>query len=176
MNQVTAKKALGFSESLKLSLSRLFQLSGRSRRSEFWWFMLVFLIAKFIVQLFLEVSVSELAVQIINILLWGFAFTVTVRRLQDSGKSMWWVIASWASSAIIAIKLQLSGVYDKTGAVVADPSVILDFFKDPVVMTLYLLSIILGLLVFIFCLLDSNVEANKYGESPKYMTSNEEQE
>ena len=78
MNQVTAKKALGFSESLKLSLSRLFQLSGRSRRSEFWWFMLVFLIAKFIVQLFLEVSVSELAVQIINILLWGFAFTVTV--------------------------------------------------------------------------------------------------
>ncbi|MGM9705366.1 MAG: DUF805 domain-containing protein [Prevotella sp.] len=176
MKNVTSKPMLSFSEALKLSCSRLTQLNGRSRRSEFWWFMLVFIIAKFIVEMFLQTSVSTLTVQIIDLLLWGVAFAVTVRRLQDSGKSMWWVIASWATSAIYSVNLQLSGVYDKTGAAVGDPSVIMEFLKDPVTMTSYILSVITGILVFIFCLLDSNVEANKYGESPKYMTSCEEEE
>ena len=44
MNNVTAKPQLSFGEAIKLASGRVTDFKGRSRRSEYWWFMLAFLI------------------------------------------------------------------------------------------------------------------------------------
>ena len=44
MKRMIAKPQLGFSEAVKLAFGKITQMSGRSRRSEFWWFMLVYVI------------------------------------------------------------------------------------------------------------------------------------
>lgn len=46
MSQIIASPQLGFSEALNASTSKIFQFTGRSRRSEFWWTqVLVFLVS-----------------------------------------------------------------------------------------------------------------------------------
>ena len=44
MKKVTAKPQLGFGEAVKVAMSRLTDIKGRSRRSEYWWTLLAFLI------------------------------------------------------------------------------------------------------------------------------------
>lgn len=49
MNNVTAKPQLSFGEAIKFASGRVTDFKGRSRRSEYWWFMLAFLIGYFII-------------------------------------------------------------------------------------------------------------------------------
>lgn len=91
MKKVTAKPQLGFGEAVKLAMSRLTDIKGRSRRSEFWWSMLAFIIVYFIVNSIFELVLPLMAAQIISTFLMLLAMPLTIRRLQDTGKSMWWV-------------------------------------------------------------------------------------
>ena len=73
---------LGFVEAVKLASSRILDFKGRSRRSEFWWWMLIVMIANWVITSF----VSNLLVSsIIATIIMFFGLAVTVRRLQDSG-------------------------------------------------------------------------------------------
>ena len=84
IDNMKALPQLGFVEAVKLASSRILDFKGRSRRSEFWWWMLIVMIANWVITSF----VSNLLVSsIIATIIMFFGLAVTVRRLQDSGKS-----------------------------------------------------------------------------------------
>ena len=169
MKKVTAKPQLGFGEAVKLAMSRLTDIKGRSRRSEFWWSMLAFIIVYFIVNSIFELVLPLMAAQIISTFLMLLAMPLTIRRLQDTGKSMWWVSVSWLASAVMNIYMVSSGALEALTSVNPDPDAAINMFKSPVYIGCAFVSTVAGIATFIFCLLDSQPETNKYGESPKYV-------
>lgn len=102
---IATTPSLSFKEALCKAWSNLTNLKGRSRRSEFWWFMLVFYIALQIVSGILSLFLPELASTVVQSILMGFAFAVTVRRLQDGGHSMLWVAISWVANLALNVSL-----------------------------------------------------------------------
>lgn len=169
MNNVTAKPQLGFGEAIKLASGRVTDFKGRSRRSEYWWFMLAFLIGYFIISWLLGKILPPIVTSIITPLLWFTALAVTVRRLQDTGKSKWWVVVSWISILAYSLYFNLSGISEQMMAVNTDPQSVMKALFNPVLMVLGLVYTVTSLVTIIFCLLDGRPESNKYGESPKYI-------
>lgn len=169
MNNVTAKPQLGFGEAIKLASGRVTDFKGRSRRSEYWWFMLAFLIGYFIISWLLGKILPPIVTSIITPLLWFTALAVTVRRLQDTGKSKWWVVVSWISILAYSLYFNLSGISEQIMAVNTDPQSVMKALFNPVLMVLGLVYTVTSLVTIIFCLLDGRPESNKYGESPKYI-------
>ena len=132
-------------------MSRLTDIKGRSRRSEYWWTLLAFLIFYWIVSTIVTIVLPYNTAQIISSLLSILLLPLTIRRVQDTGHNMLWPVLSFASSLILMFYLVSSGVFDILQSVNPDPEAIA------------------GIATFVFTLLDSKPETNKYGESPKYV-------
>ncbi|MEM6770413.1 MAG: DUF805 domain-containing protein [Bacteroidota bacterium] len=96
-------------EYVKMALNKYADFTGRSRRSEFWFFYLAFVISVFVVAfvggliggLLGGATGSEAAgiipIALMGILMLGFIvpyLAVAVRRLHDTGKSGWWMLLS----------------------------------------------------------------------------------
>ena len=164
MENQNQKPQLGFKEALSAVFSKLTDVKGRARRSEFWWFMLVFIPVTVIASLICQ-PISHIADLVVNIILYLFALSVTARRLHDSGKSELWVYASFLCNIVTNIYI-LSLISDID---LSDASALVEVFKHNIGITfLGTVKAILQFIVFIFCLLDSTRGANKYGESTKY--------
>ena len=95
MNQ--SPKYVGFSEAVKLFFSNYFYFSGRSTRSEYWWFV----VFNIIVAIFLSILAAITKSQLVSILygLYGLAIlipsiTLSARRLHDIGKGFGWIFIS----------------------------------------------------------------------------------
>lgn len=168
MKKLIAKPQLGFMEAMKLGLNRLTDFKGRSRRSEYWWFMLAFLIVQYVINWIIEFILPPLPTQIITLLLWFIPLAVTTRRLHDTGRGGWWVLLSWAANAAYSIYFITSGIMDELLSVNADPTTVLKMFTDPVLAVMSIVYTITAIALLVFCLLDGKPEDNKYGESPKY--------
>ena len=168
MERLVAKPQVGFMEAVKMGLGRLTDFKSRSRRSEFWWFMLAFIIVQYVVNFILALILPVLPAQIVSLLLWFIPFAVTVRRLHDTGRGGWWVVLSWVASAAYSIYFITSGLMDELQSVNADPTAALKMFTDPVMGGLNAIYLTTALILLIFCVLDGKPETNQYGESPKY--------
>lgn len=70
-----ATPSLGFVEALNAATSKIFQMKGRSRRSEFWWTQLLVIIS------------GILLTPIIGNILSLLTIPLKVRRLHDVGRS-----------------------------------------------------------------------------------------
>ncbi|MBR2606636.1 MAG: DUF805 domain-containing protein [Bacteroidaceae bacterium] len=73
---------MSFLESIKTCFGKYATFSGRARRSEYWWFVLLNLLISII--------------PIIN-MIWGLivlipSIAVCIRRLHDTGRSGWWLL------------------------------------------------------------------------------------
>ena len=77
MEQLMHYESLNFSEAVNRATNRIFQISGRARRSEYWWTMLLVLIV-------------SMAVPFAGVLLNLLTIPLTFRRLHDTGRSGWW--------------------------------------------------------------------------------------
>ncbi|MTV19691.1 DUF805 domain-containing protein [Staphylococcus delphini] len=182
MNLETPK--VGFVEAFKLYWTNYVNFKGRSRRSEYWWVMLWHLIimipALFLgavlmfipilgwivaVILFLAIGLYALATIIPNLAL-------TVRRFHDVGFSMLIPILSF----IVGIIYNIASAFTQKETLYQDTSTGTDisfisefaFLPNWIAYTLMAISIILSLVTFIVCLLDSKEQDNQYGPSPKY--------
>lgn len=164
---IATTPSLSFKEALCKAWSNLTNLKGRSRRSEFWWFMLVFYIALQIVSGILSLFLPELASTVVQNILMGFAFAVTVRRLQDGGHSMLWVAISWVTSLALNVSLFASDEWT-TFQATANPEDLIAVLTLPQVALLGTVTTITGLVTIVFCCMDGTPGPNKYGESPKY--------
>ena len=160
---------MGFGEAVKLAMSRLTDIKGRSRRSEYWWTLLAFLIFYWIVSTIATIVLPYNTAQIISSLLSILLLPLTIRRVQDSGHNMLWPILSFATGLIFSIYMVSSGILELSQSVNPDPDAIVEKFTSPVVIVCSFVSLIAGIATFVFTLLDSKPETNKYGESPKYV-------
>ena len=135
-----------FFEAVKCGLHEKFCYDlGRSRRSEFWWFFLVFILAVPFFSL-LSQDYSRLFVLCNIYLLLAFLFAFT-RRLHDSGHSGYWCLLCFGP--LISLGLAFFPVIPKWILLVPP-----------------LASLIT--IIYIGCM-DSEKDENEYGESPKYV-------
>lgn len=175
---------VGFVEAFKLYWTNYVNFKGRSRRSEYWWVMLwhviIMIPALFLgvvlmfipilgwivaVILFIAIGLYSLATIIPNLAL-------TVRRFHDVGFSMLIPILSF----IVGIIYNIASAFTQKETLFEDEatstnvSVVSEFAFLPnwIAYTLMAISIILSLVTFIVCLLDSKEQDNQYGPSPKY--------
>jgi len=159
MEQLMQYESLNFSEAVNRATNRIFQISGRARRSEYWWTMLLVLIV-------------SMAVPFAGVLLNLLTIPLTFRRLHDTGRSGWW----WGIRFVgyfIFVCLFIGDILN----ILAAPSLELLYdliFKQ----ILWMIGFAIYHIVFIVVLcLDGDQETNEYGDSEKYfieITDNEE--
>ncbi len=167
MENLNERPQLTFIEALKAATGKLFVFKGRSRRSEYWWVMLAVLIAYLVFEF--TPFVGDILRFITSILILG----LTTRRLHDTGHSGWWIVANFIASCAFMFIIASVGLYSMTKLANPNPEEVLELFTNPLVIISGIVSFIIGLTVFVFTLLDSKPEPNKYGESPKYYIEGE---
>ena len=94
---------VSFGQSLHTCLiKKIFNVSDRAPRSEFWWFMLAIFIFNFLGGLIMLVPLIGMLVYfVLSIWLFIAQITATVRRLHDVNKRGWWMLLP--SVGVIAI-------------------------------------------------------------------------
>lgn len=173
MSKVIEKTQFSFSEALKEAQGKLLQFKGRSRRSEFWWCALALLIANFVLNLIPIIGA------LIGFVLSLLIIPLIVRRLHDSGHSGWWLAASIIVSIIYTCMIGSALFSAATGASADSMEIMKNMvssFSNPLVLILGLVNFILGIIILVFLLQDSKFAPNKYGESPKYITVDDQAE
>ena len=148
---------LGIAEALKAAGNKIFQFTGRSRRSEYWWTFLVVFLANFVLTPFGAFVLSLLTIPL------------TFRRLHDTGRSGWW----WGGLALLKVVLLVVFVYDVLRLSLYHVDV--GFDDTGVIVSLlgkYILLVILvavyRIVLIVMLCIDSYPEPNRYGVSPKY--------
>lgn len=163
-----ALPSLSMGEALKLSTSRLTQFSGRSRRSEYWWTVLVVMAISMVLSflLFLSFFIGEGAFLITSILVYSISLLLglamlplTFRRLHDAGHSALWLLPLpfFMIAYVIAFAIESLHVMG---------------FQDGVIWLYFgfygLVYIAYSIMLLVFTCQDSQPYTNRYGESPKY--------
>lgn len=87
---------MGFSEAVRTALlERYAEFSGRSRRSEYWWFVLFNILLNIVVSLIGAVlgdAIGSILGLLVMLALIIPGIAVTVRRLHDTDRSGWWIL------------------------------------------------------------------------------------
>lgn len=153
-----------FPESIRTCmLTKVFTLSGRASRSEFWWFILAGLLFNLFGGLILLIPLLG-AIAYFGLSLWFFVanFTVTVRRLHDTDHRGWWLLLPLLGSIVlgVATMLLIGPYYDTISYYDADNFII----GIGAVSTL----IVLGsyLILLIFCIKKGTDGPNRFGPDP----------
>ena len=153
-----------FPESIRTCmLTKVFTLSGRASRSEFWWFILAGLLFNLFGGLILLIPLLG-AIAYFGLSLWFFCanLTVTVRRLHDTDHRGWWLLLPLLSSIVLcgAAMLMIGPYYANISYYDADNIII----GIVAVSTL----IVLGsyLILLIFCVKKGTTGPNRFGPDP----------
>lgn len=89
MEDIVRLPQMSFSESVKTVLSKLTDFKGRARRSELWWFWLLYAVVSVVLNL--SLAGMQVVSSVVSMLLLLSICSVTVRRLHDRGHGGWWV-------------------------------------------------------------------------------------
>ena len=152
---------LGIGEALTAACNKIIQFNGRSRRSEFWWTILVIAIINALTQ-----GTIAWLTQLLMI-------PITFRRLHDTGRSGWWwgagIIATYVLGIIFVIDL---GIGAMTGAFAdLSPAMLsMAFGKWALIGIAYAAY---HVVMLVFLCQDSEPHYNRYGESPKYIDNDD---
>ena len=166
---------LGFLEAVKLASSRILDFKGRSRRSEFWWWIPIVLIANWVLS---SLTDNLLINGIIATVVMFFGLSATARRLQDADKSAWWVYISYAlgilNTVVAATSPAMNKLVENVSMGSLDEDAILKVWGGNAGEMIFYTgtSFLFGLsvlIVFIMCLMDSDPETTEHGDSPKYV-------
>ena len=153
-----ATPSLGFVEALNATTSKIFQMKGRSRRSEFWWTQLLVIIS--------GIQLTPIIGNILSLL----TIPLKVRRLHDVGRSGWWVAISVILNIFFfilicatTIKYFVLAIYSDYFDFSALISLLLKFLVFCIIVWIY------NIILLIFYCMDSKPDTNAYGPSPKYV-------
>lgn len=144
---------LGIIEGICLAATRLLDFRGRSRRSEFWpWMISVTLLEN----LLIAVLPRQIGFLPIFLLILFLRFAVTVRRLHDTGHSGTIVVVQIIAGILFHARHDITTVKG-------------DELFDGRTMSLFLaIYAIIQAYTFVLALFDSQKDANRFDESPKY--------
>lgn len=190
------KPALTFKQAVGACISEYATFTGRSRRSEYWWFGLFTLlimviplicmgVASFVLEGRFVMEPGETngaltqTIHLILVVIIALAYlfllvpslAVQTRRLHDTGRSGWWIVwvflASMATE-IVALFVLGFGSTDLGTIEQIKESFGVSIVGGILILLFYLAQLGLSLAIFVFSLLDSQRGENKYGSSPKY--------
>ena len=172
---INKKPTLGFVEALKLSLSRITQCSGRSRRSEYWWTALLAIIIS------LVTCWIPVLGPIIGILLAVAMIPLTIRRLHDCDHSAWWLGYGLILLGIgfFVLLLCAISVTPTWGDLVSERMIRKskeEIVSNPFYKLLAVVMFFYFIIILAFMWQKGLMRENKYGESPKYEIYEEEGE
>ena len=181
MANISARPQVGFLDACKLAVQKCINFRGRARRSEYWWAILGLTIINILTSWIPYVGT------LISLVVTLISFSLVFRRLHDTNHSGWWAgasfIAGWAGIAVMILGAIMGGMSfadftegeeylaDSMSTALAGASIA----YLGIGCILLLASGILGIVIFVFSLMDSEIQANKYGESPKYILEDNEQ-
>jgi len=159
---------MGFGEAIKTCFSKYFTLSGRARRSEYWYFYLFTIllgIAAGIIDGVLGLGSGDLGIlgAIATLATLIPSITVQVRRLHDTGRSGWWVGGAFIAAIIFVILIAGfigAGLENSEGIFGGVGGVLLIIFV--------IAFLIYGITMLVFMCTDSHEGSNKYGPNPKH--------
>lgn len=154
--------SLNFKEALSLAWKRMFEIKGRSRRSEYWWTILALCIFIMVVRLLLPDFLGSLLVLVAQL----SALPLSVRRLHDTGRSGWWIGGAMIFGFIYT-GLLISTLISSAAATGSINDALAAISFPLILGGVILLAYQITLLVF-FCT-DSHPTTNQYGKSPKYI-------
>lgn len=169
MNQYKALPSLDAKTAVKQALNQLFNFKGRARRSEFFWFVLAFLICNMALGLIYNSLMPILPATIVGIAMNIFVIPITARRLHDRNHSALLPILLFLIDAAFDIYMVVSGYIDDLQSVNGVDSAVERIMTDPVIIGLSLGAFITGVSLLVLILLDSDKQENRYGPSPKYI-------
>ena len=148
--QVMSLPRTDFITAIKYALYEKFHYDlNRSRRSEFWWFVLFLAIC---IPIISYLTTITRLFGLVDLWLWAGFFFAFIRRVHDSGHSGYW------------------GLICFTPLVLVPMGIFVDLPKW-VIFTPFLISAIT--IIYLGCM-DSDKEENDYGESPKYVLVTED--
>jgi uncharacterized membrane protein YhaH (DUF805 family) len=146
-------------ELLKRTLTHVTDFSGRSRRTEviYYWIaaVLIGVVLNFTATMFAPYETSLLVAETLRFVIVIPMFALFVRRVHDQSRSGWWA-ALLPLSVLLSLPLVLTEVRGDVSAIMAAKT------SAPAVV-----SGVLGLAVFVICLLPGTEGANRYGPDPR---------
>ncbi|MBO4596797.1 MAG: DUF805 domain-containing protein [Bacteroidaceae bacterium] len=158
MEYPNASPTLGFTEAISRAANNILNTNGRSRRSEFWWTILVAYVATYLIPAGFIITL--------------FTIPLTIRRLHDTGRSGWWLLGSVILSFVLIGML----IYDFISIILSGAYIENIYFSLITLFSKYILltsaALIYKIVLLIFCCMDSDPYPNQYGESPKYSFDN----
>ncbi len=185
--RVTALPQVTFIDAVKTCLRKYCDPKGRARRSEYWWFVLFNVLASSAATFLLSIAASLVQMPMLPIIgsfaVWLLLllpqYSVLARRLHDTGHGGWWA-AVFALGMLLyyvsyfVVMLPIMNDMASTDSMFQMLGAMADAYSNaPVAAAIMacssLVVMVFGLITLIFSLMDSKVEANKYGPSPKYI-------
>lgn len=171
---------MSFSEAIKNCFSKAVTFTGRSRRSEFWYWQLFSFIVGIAIAVTSNITANLPVVSSVigfslfawNILSWLVSFSVSVRRLHDTGHSGWWyggyliagfVFFIWIIVEIVLVAVDIPNI---EAIEAADALRMVIGFLGKLAIP-YIIYFAYGILLLVWMCTDSHAEANKYGKNPK---------
>ena len=161
---------MSFLDAIKSGFRNYARFRGRASRSEYWWFFLFTLLAQSVAS-----SIDEDFGNLVGIAVFLPGLAVHVRRIHDTGRSVWWVGAFYGSIAavitavvvlIVDAAIDFSDLPD--GRVNND-----DFFGDNVaggsvafVALASIAALALMIINIVFLCQRSNESENRFGPPP----------
>lgn len=145
-----------------LAFERYFDFSGRSRRKEYWMFVLVNMLLGFglmIGDALLGLFSVRLGLGVFGALYSVVAlipsWAVAVRRLHDTDHSGWWFLAPFAAGATggVSAAIAIPMGADALGMILVLPAL--------------LAMLALSITIFVFTIRDGTPGPNRYGPDPK---------
>ena len=179
--RVTASPMMDPVTAVKTCFKKYFDFTGRARRSEFWWFVLfVFVVSS-------ALSYVGMMIPAVGYLSMAFSLAVLIpqlavlcRRLHDINRGSWWVVllgilivgylgsffaligSNFTALASSNVEDVMDMAMEMAGAVQSSPAI------ATILMVCSLGTVLLGILLIVFAIIDSKWGENKYGPSPKY--------
>ncbi|WP_324683297.1 DUF805 domain-containing protein [Bibersteinia trehalosi] len=150
-----------------LALRNIFNFQGRARRKEYGWFMLIYSLIHFVLDI-IEIAAETLnlidllnVMSIVNFILFIWfgivSVSLTTRRLHDVGHSGWWQLLPLALSLVVVVFTTEIGTIFSNRALLGEG-----------LLALILLILLFYFAFFIYLLFkDGQRFNNKYGADPK---------
>lgn len=169
MENYTELPQVGFIEANKLAFTKIVDFKGRIRRSEYWWAILGLGIIA------LLTTWIPFAGNAIAVVITLAEVSLTFRRLHDTNRSGWWIGGQVIFGVLLlALVFALFGAAILSGDVDSINAEELAANSIGAISALvigYIIALIWQVVIIVFCCIDSDVETNKYGESPKYQAN-----
>ena len=139
-------------------LKRYAQFAGRAPRAEYWWFWLGYMLVYVVIQILVRASAIFGLLDLLFLGLVVPMIAVAVRRMHDTDRSGWWVVAPIVPY-LVGFALILPRLFQSDG----NPP---DFGSLGPGIVFFFIGFVLALTVFIFSVLPGTQGPNRYGPDP----------